>query len=100
MMQPSKTPLFDLGQVVTTPAALGQLVAARIDPGQLLRRHHHGDWGDLCADDWQANESALRDGSRVFSSYKLAENLKIWIITEAVNEGRRASTCLLLPEDY
>jgi hypothetical protein len=100
MMQPSKTPLFDLGQVVSTPAALSQLLAAGIDPGQILHRHRHGDWGDVCPDDWQTNERALKEGSRIFSSYQLAAGVKIWIITEAENEGRRASTCLLLPEDY
>jgi hypothetical protein len=27
-------------------------------------------------------------------------SVKIWIITEAMYDGNRASTCLLLPEDY
>lgn len=40
-------PLFPVGVVVATPAALGLLEA---DPGELLGRHQSGDdWGDLCA---------------------------------------------------
>ncbi len=30
-----------------------------------------------------------------------ASGVKIWVITEAVNdEGNRSSTCILLPEEY
>ena len=64
---------------------------------------------------------ALKDGSLIMSVYRLvsSEKLKatprskrsdlqtLWIITDAVSgddrkgdDGRRASTCVLLPEDY
>ena len=99
-------PLFRLGQTVATPAALA-LVA---DPAELvpfLARHHRGDWGDTGRDadpgemsDWELNDLALLDGSRIFSAYQIGEE-KFWIITDAADEdGRRASTCIMTPEDY
>lgn len=75
--------------------------AASVTPIDLLRRHSQGDWGDLSPDDKQANDDAVRDGSRIFSDYMLPTDTKVWVITEAVNDsGRRASTCILLPDEY
>ncbi len=90
-----------LGRIVATPGALGPLAAADTSPSTLLRRHAAGDWGDLDAHDRAANDDALRDGSRLLSAYIVAEGVKIWIITEAADEdGHRAATTLLLPEEY
>ena len=55
-----------------------------------------GDWGDLDAEDHQANEDALRHGSHLLSAYQTAAGTKPWIITEA----DRSITTILLPEDY
>jgi len=52
--------------------------------------------GDCCEEDRQANEDALKNGDRLFSVYKTAKGVKIWVITEA----DRSSTCVLLPEEY
>lgn len=93
-------PLFSLGTVVATPGALAALAQAGQSPHELLQRHVTGDWGDLDADDKDANERALRDGSRLFSAYRLTTGEKLWAITEAENDGHRASTCLLLPDEY
>ena len=47
------------------------------------------------------NDQALEDGSRLLSSYRTTKGDKIWIITEAVDDdGRRAATTLLLPDEY
>ena len=92
-------PKFQTGQVVATPGALRMLQQAGVAPMTLLARHTFGDWGDLGEDDHDANESAIRLGGRVFSSYEVGAGLsatKVWVITEA----DRASTCLLLPEEY
>jgi len=90
-----------LGQIVATPGALGALVAADTSPSTLLRRHAAGDWGDLDEHDRAANAAALRDGSRLLSAYIVAEGVKVWIITEAADDdGHRAATTLLLPEEY
>jgi len=92
----SKNPLFDLGRTVATPAAIEALQASNVSPSSLLIRHHCGDWGDLCHEDIARNNSALRLGSWLFSSYQITENIKIWVITEA----DRSVTTLLLPHDY
>ncbi len=94
-------PRFDLGRVVATPEALRVLEASGRMPHELLHRHVRGDWGDLSDGDREANEEALRHGSRILSAYIISSGRKIWIITEAVNDqGQRASTTILLPEEY
>ena len=98
-VRPTPCPRFRTGQVVATPAALRMLDQAGVTPMTLLARHAFGDWGDLGQDDCEANESAIRLGGRLFSSYQVGGGLsaaKVWVITEA----DRASTCLLLPQEY
>ena len=93
---------FELGPIVSTPGALQALRESGQEPGEFLDRHVRGDWGDdLCEDDRRLNDAALVDGSRILSSYVLKTGQKLWAITEATgDDGRRASTCLLLPEEY
>lgn len=88
--------LFELGHMVATPSALSALEAAAQNPGDFLSRHIAGDWGDICQEDQGLNEIALATGARILSVYTLKTGVKVWIITEA----DRASTCILLPEDY
>jgi hypothetical protein len=87
---------FGIGTLVATPGALAALTEAGQSPMHFVSRHVVGDWGDCCTEDRQANENALRDGARLFSVYKTANGVKIWVITEA----DRSSTCVLLPEEY
>lgn len=90
---------FELGRVVATPAALALLDQAGVNPMTLLARHAAGSWGELCAEDWEANEKALATGGRVFSSYEVGVGInatKVWILIEA---GRQVST-ILTPSDY
>ena len=87
---------FPLGQIVATPGALEAFREAGEEPETYLQRHLSGDWGDLSAEDKQENELSLQNGWRILSSYMLSNGTKIWVITEA----DRASTCLLLPEEY
>lgn len=92
---------FDLGRVVATPGALEALTKAGVAINSLLKRHEAGDWGDVSPEDWWLNAEAMNDGGRLFSVYKIAEGTKIWLITEAVgDDGKRASTCALLPGEY
>lgn len=86
---------MNLGKTVATPGAVALMDELGISPLVLLARHASGDWGDLCAEDVQANEDALRLGGRVFSVYKYGERT-LWCITEA----DRSSTCILLPSEY
>jgi len=89
-------PLFPLGQCVATPGALAALEEAGQTPADFLARHQGGDWGDIHPDDKGANEQALRDDARIFSVYVTSRGAKLWVITEA----DRASTCILLPDEY
>jgi hypothetical protein len=89
-------PLFPAGQIVATPGALALLEEAHKSPLEFLSRHLRGDWGDLCQDDKAENESSLKYGFRLMSSYQITETRKLWVITE----GDRSVTTLLLPAEY
>jgi hypothetical protein len=89
-------PKFRLGKLVSTPGALAALTEACQSPMEFIARHLKGDWGDCDDHDRQANDDALRNGERLFSVYRTAKGTKLWVITEA----DRASTCILLPEEY
>ena len=90
------TARFSLGQVVATPGAIEALTASGESAAEFLNRHIQGDFGDLDPEDKASNLEALQDGSRILSSYLTAKGVKLWVITEA----DRASTCLLLPDEY
>ena len=83
-----------LGRLVITSNA--QRVLSMGDVWGALSRHARGDWGEVCEDDKQANEEALKNGSRLLSAYRAPDGTKFWIITEA----DRSATTVLLPEDY
>ena len=88
--------LFMLGRIVATPGALDAMSRSSQSVGEFLAKHARGEWGELDAFDTQANSAAIRDGSRILSSYTTRQNEVIWVITEA----DRTSTCLLLPCEY
>jgi hypothetical protein len=93
-------PKLELGKIVATPGALACLGKHGVDPLHLVLWHQQGQWGALDREDVAANQSALKDGSRIFSSYIIGGE-KVWIITEAVDEdGSRNSTAILLPSEY
>lgn len=89
-------PLFPLGRVVATPGAMSLFEAFNTSPLEYLVRHVIGDWGELDAEDRQANDAALVHGTRIVSSYRLQGEHRIWLITEA----DRSATTFLLPEEY
>ena len=106
---------FQLGQCVATPGALALLEQTGFSAAFLINRHVHGDWGDVCKEDAELNELALKDGSRIMSVYRLVspEKLKatprskrsklhtVWVITDAADDdGIRRCTTALLPGDY
>lgn len=94
-------PKFPLGQVLATPGALEAMENSGESPASFLSRHIAGDWGIVDAEDKAANDQSLIDGSRILSAYHTSKGEKIWIITEATDDqGHRAATTILLPEEY
>lgn len=92
---------FPLGRTVATPGAVEALQRNEVSAITLLLRHAAGDWGELPLSDKEENVHALKTGARIMSSYTLADNTTVWIITDACDEqGRRNATTLLLPEEY
>lgn len=85
---------FKLGRLVATPGAIEALSEACIRAS--LARHVIGDWGDVDAHDCRANDTALKEGSRLLSVYHDDNKLKFWIITE----WDRSTTTVLLPDEY
>jgi len=85
---------FRLGHIVATPNALESIT--QDDILTAIGRHQSGDWGDVCAEDRQANDQALVQRTRILSVYHAANGTKFWLVTEA----DRSVTTVLLPEDY
>ena len=85
---------FRLGRLVSTPGAL-----EHVSHGEMLRavaHHTTGDWGTVCSEDAEANETALHERARLLSAYTTEDGVRFWIITEA----DRSVTTVLLPEEY
>jgi len=94
-------PKFQLGQILATPGALQALGQCHQNLLSFLARHSAGDWGDLCDEDRELNDSAVEEGSRILSAYHTKNGTKIWIITEAIDDnGERSATTILLPDEY
>jgi len=90
-----KNALFEPGQILATPAAVGAMRKAAAQPDDYLRRHFSGNWGFVSTKDRRANDSAVREGRRIVSVYRLNNGTQVVIITE----GDRSATTILLPED-
>lgn len=102
-LEQAATVSFQLGEVSITHGARDEFEKLGINPRAFLRRHMRGDWGDVCDDDRQANEDALKTGARIFSVYKdeRLEDGRFWIITDGDDEaGVRHATTILLPSEY
>jgi hypothetical protein len=87
---------FEIGQLVATKGAMAKVNHEEII--KAISRHIKGDYGDMCEEDCKANEDALKFGGRIFSSYKTADEVKFWVITEG--EGSGIITTVLLPSEY
>lgn len=88
---------FSPGQTVMTCGVDALVQQGRLNPVPYLLRHLNGDWGDLDDYDRRQNDAALKSGEeRLFSSYQVMPNLKLWIITE----WDHSVTTLLLPSEY
>lgn len=87
---------FRLGEIVSTTHLFEHCEKNRFALLPYFVRHASCDWGDVCKEDWESNDEALKNGQRLLSEYKLPDGKRIWIITE----WGRSATTLLFPEDY
>jgi hypothetical protein len=94
-------PAFPLGQTDITSNARDRIHTEDIRIG--LERHARGDWGELCAEDRQSNDEALRRGGilqtvghMLQSVYHDRHGTEFWVLSD----GDRGTTTVLLPEDY
>ncbi len=86
---------FPLGQIVITPGALKALSDEEV--ARAIERHAMTNSGAArVEEDEAANERALRNGGRLFSSYRSEDEVIFWVITEA----DRTVTTILLPLEY
>ena len=88
------TAKFPLGRLMVTTNAV--MNVAPEDFLQAVDRHQRGDWGAVSDHDRQANENALRQGTRLLSVYHAENGVKFWIMTSA----DRSVTTIMLPEDH
>ena len=90
---------FPMGKIVMTRGVNNEIAGnANFSKFVLksLKRHAQCDWGDLGKEDTASNDSAVKNGGRLFSAY-IEEGLKkIWIITE----WDRSVTTILFPDEY
>jgi len=85
---------FSMGQLVITSNAQAMLTPEEVSLA--LMRHSRGDWGDVCAEDRQANERGVLEQGMILSAYRSVKGVKLWVITDPGYEV----TTVLLPEDY
>jgi hypothetical protein len=97
----TKAAKFHRGKVLATPGALRALEESGQEASFFLDRHAIGDWGEIDQEDAQLNDEALKDGSRIISAYFTLKGVRVWIITEPMDDkGQRAATTILLPNEY
>lgn len=94
------TTKFDLGRLVITNGISDKMAddvnfVAFIHTS--LNRYVACDWGDVCDEDKQTNDSAIIDGERILAVYIYPKDgTKVWIITE----WNRSATTILFPSEY
>ena len=101
---------FALGQIVATPGTIALLEHHSISAAALISRHLEGSWGDVCAEDAETNEMAIKFGNRIMSVYRLSTTEEILLTPQAsrsdlptvwvITESDRSVTTLLLPSEY
>lgn len=84
---------FPYGRIAATRRVIDEMDGLTIS--RLLTRHLHCDWGDLCDEDWNRNDHAVKNGERLLSSYQVGAE-KVFIITE----WDRSVTTILFADEY
>ena len=90
---------FYLGQVVTT-SGVWMKIEHDTDfaeyVGECFGRYTQCDWGQMCDEDKELNDEAVKTDGRIFASYEKDGLPKRWIITE----WDRSVTTILFPDEY
>lgn len=91
--------LFQLGQVMQTRGLYSLLEGNPTRHNEVVEafnRYTAGDWGNICPDDAEMNNAAVRTGAdRILAKYTLSFG-NIYIITE----WDRSYTTIMLCEEY
>src|ERR1700753_2555631 len=74
---------FELGQLFITQGASEALSEAGQSPEEFISRHARLEQGELCDEDHRENLFSVDKPLRIFSAYKTARRVKLWVITEA-----------------
>lgn len=86
--------------ILATSGAIQLCEKLELSINPFIDRHLSGDWGDICKDDWDANNEDVVAGGQIVSSYKLETGEKIWVISDPADESGQRQVTVLLPEDY
>ena len=93
---------FEAGEPVLTEAVYDRYWkdrAFRVFVNTSVGDHLNGDWGDVSEEDKKANDEAVTNGGRIFSSYKrVVQNQEERI--DIVTEADRSTTTIMLAEEY
>jgi hypothetical protein len=101
MIAPIRKPLFELGQVAATSAALKAIEESGDETGDFLARHAFGDWGSVFEEESERNDAAVKTGGQIVSEYRTGNGIKIRVVTSPADAaGRRATTTILLPSEF
>lgn len=87
---------FSLGHLFLTPGAIDALEEAGQTAREFIERHARLEQGELCDGDHKENLFSVDKALRIFSAFKTANGVKVWLITEA----DRSATTILLPSEY
>jgi len=92
--KPTQRIFKEPGEIVITEGVQNSVSANEVI--KAIERHYDGDWGDIDANDWKANDEAAQFDRRILSSYTSKCGVTFWIITE----WDRNVTTVLLPSEY
>jgi hypothetical protein len=87
---------FPLGHLYLTPGAIEVLEDAEQTAQEFISKHARLEQGELCDEDHRENLFSVDKPLRIFSAFKTANGVKIWVISEA----DRSATTILLPSEY
>lgn len=90
--------MFEKGKIVMTCGVNEAICESDQFFKDVLRsfdRYSRCDWGEMCDEDIETNNLALKTGERLLASYETCKG-KIWIITE----WDRSVTTILFPDEY